>query len=398
MSEAELKKYLKESGISYDKKDIKKMDNGYYQVETKTYTLYIDSKLDKSNVTIWSQTPGDGGGGRDYIIKEAKSLSPPASIIAVDKNWKEKSKDSSLVAAVKFAGKNDMKIQGIAHDSFSHGASSVFKVSNKALKEYKKIYGHSYKGKYAMTVIDPSGCGPTKFTKKNGELRYPYLEKDNIDMYVVMGEKGSQKYTYSQQSWNRIYGYYGNKVKKITTPIQRHGAIANSCCKNHLGPWLAGFSSLGDKAVKDGKRGNVKTQFKIKSNGKWISLKNSTLYKNIEKMRLANRQKGGGTFKTLSLNSDGIISNDYSFVNTSMNKLMTQLSRDDFPLKGISFSDPTGLSDIINSCIEKYYNIADNFDNMLAQQTVAVNSYAQRMVDLDNALTINIDDNISKNI
>lgn len=115
-------------------------------------------------------------------------------------------------------------------------------------------------------------------------------------------------------------------------------------------------------------------------------------------MRLANRQKGGGTFKTLSLNSDGIISNDYSFVNTSMNKLMTQLSRDDFPLKGISFSDPTGLSDIINSCIEKYYNIADNFDNMLAQQTVAVNSYAQRMVDLDNALTINIDDNISKNI
>ncbi len=393
MSEKELEQYLKESGIDYNKKSIEMLDNGYYAVESNNYTLYIDSNMDTSNVTIWSFTPGDGHGGNDYIQKEAMSQNPPASIIAVDKNWNEKSSQSSLVAAVRFAGNNGMEISGMAHDCFSHGASNAFKVSNRALKEYSEIYGHRFKDNYAMTIIDPAGCGPTEFVDKEGNPKYPYLEDDNIKMAVVMGGKNSQKYAFSQESWKRIHGYYGGKAKRIYTPILRHGAIANSCIRNHFGPWMAGFSELLDRSVTDGSRGKVKPGFKIKVDGEWTDLRKTSFYQTIERLRLSSHKRFSPTSSNLTLHSDGVVSNDYLFVNDCMNNIMTQISREDFSLEGVTFDDPTGLSEIINNCIAKYYNVSHELDGLLAQQTTAVNSYTQEMVDLDNSLAKVADNN-----
>ena len=375
-----LKEYYKDCSVT--------QNDGYYRVETNTATMYYSIDIDSSNVTLWENIPGDGGGAKgsssyDYVTAVLDDHS--ADVICIEKRWDSgDSSANAITDALEFVHTNDMQVGNVCIEGFSHGCSRTLPITNGFLRSYKDLYGTTFDNSLAVLAVDPAGTMQGKNSKTYSRI----ADNDNVHIYMLMSDNANSKYYgASRDSYDRVKDAYGSQVTILTTDEYGHGDISKYSIKNHLGLFLAGIvGKVGDHS-KHGK--DKKANYKIKQDGEWISFKNSKLFNRLLHLFTNNRTILNDSDDDLSsaLGADNesyrTITNDEQVVNMAMDNITLCTNRLSSYLQ-IGGSDPTGVIAFANSKLSAINSLTDDFVQKANEEAAATRTYSKALTGTDN--------------
>ncbi len=383
-------------------KNVKVLSNGvYYAKDSNGNTMYFNPKA-ISNMNIVVSFPGSGGGDEAHVASVMNSSNPPEYCAFVSGSCTDK---GNIYATINKILKNgNVNLNGLvassfsasggmgmakaaefvsAHPEYADKVSVVVNTGNWVLNQNNSVYNTLKKYQIPVSVI--SGADKTesdtnvKELTKKGIVSYRITTDDKTHIYIPIdtfrngipeyildvrdniGNKGVAK-----NPNYKIYKYDASKGKFVSVDI------SSIKLNTILNPDSIQIIKPSELLVNDGFKVTPKD---IDATDDFADLKNLEDLKIDTSIKLANAES---------------IKSDMNLILQAMNGIRSKIKSSNFlssGSKGSLYSYRTaGIPGCINAYVNAYFDYVGDLMDKLIEETEAIQSVGQVMVDMDNDL------------
>ena len=383
-------------------KNVKVLSNGvYYAKDNNGNTMYFNPKA-ISNMNVVVSFPGSGGGDEAHVASVMNSSNPPEYCAFVSGSCTDK---GNIYATINKVLKNEnVNLNGLVASSFS--ASGGMGMAKAA----EFVSAHP---EYADKVSIVVNTGNWVLNQKSSV--YSTLKKYQIPVTVISGADKTESDTNVKELTKKgILSY------RITTDDKTHVYIPIDTFKNGIPEYILDVrDSIGNKGV--AKKPNYKIYKYDASKGKFVSVDISSIKLNtilnpntIQVLKPEEFLLNDGfniTPKDIDATDDFAdlqeledlkintsvklakaesIKSDMDLILQAMNGIRSKIKSSNFlsgGSRGSLYSYRTaGIPGCINAYVNAYFDYVGDLMDKLIEETEAIQSVGQVMVDMDNDL------------
>lgn len=373
------------------------MSNGNYHVTVKQNNGYVDLYIPSNltqNTSVIGYVPGLGSNVSKYanasnLISMCTGDDPPKSIVSIASNSKLNA--NVLETAHSAAGVVGTNVSNVVCDCFSDSALYGINQANAYKQNHPEIN---------MTVFTTDGSH--EYYNNANLNSYAALRDSNTPLVVVNGinkysgfvsklcQNGYNAYnlTYDNHTGGWEVNAHSDANRYVINNLLRYAAGETDVVQET--PWGAvlrngnqesvSFESLRNEIMNPGEVITLESTLPSgESSQITISLSEvASMFSPLQKLAPLSLQG-------LSDNSKNYVKSNMVYVSDSMNKIRNTIKSNSslFNLKNINFRSTTGVPGCLASYINGYFELSGALLDKMSQQTEAVMSYAQSIVDMD---------------
>ncbi len=383
-------------------KNVKVLSNGvYYAKDNNGNTMYFNPKA-ISNMNVVVSFPGSGGGDEAHVASVMNSSNPPEYCAFVSGSCTDK---GNIYATINKILKNgNVNLNGLVASSFS--ASGGMGMAKAA----EFVSAHP---EYADKVSVVVNTGNWVLNQKNSV--YNTLKEYQIPVTVISGADKTESDTNVKELTKKGIVSY-----RITTDDKTHVYIPIDTFKNGIPEYILDVrDNIGNKGV--AKNPNYKIYKYDASKGKFVSVDISSIKLNTilnpDSIQIINPSEllANDGFKITPKDIDAIddfadlkniedlkintsvklanaesIKSDMDLILQAMNGIRSKIKSSNFlssGSRGSLYSYRTaGIPGCINAYVNAYFDYVGDLMDKLVEETEAIQSVGQVMVDMDNDL------------
>ncbi len=398
MENVELYNYLKKN---YTKVEV--LNNGlYHAVDSNSNQIYINPKS-ATNLNVVVSFPGVGGGDSARVANLMNSSNPPDYCAFISTSSQDKGKVFNKVDSL--FNNTNYNLKGLVTSSFSASGGLGIAATTDYISKRPQYAG-------VTSIVINEG----NWVMNQKSSAYSVLKNNNIPVIIISGvNKAENK--------NNVIKLtkMGINATRITSEDKTHVHVPVDTFKNGIPEYIlgltdsvgnAGYSSKSSRPNYKVYKYNKKTQSYELVDINTIKLNTIIKPENIEIFDSKSLYIGDG-FKITNEGSDAAynfsdlkslsdvsinipsnlanaerIKNDVQFVTSSMNSIRSQVKSTSF-LNNASFPkfrSYGGIPGCIAAYIDKFYDYVGDLMDILVEETDAITSLGQVMVDMDNDL------------